>query len=119
MSEKIRYNFVSTLASSFLIKSFLILAGKEDNHKIWDEFEFQLDLTMNCGVSCPSAFEKKTYRLIIWKSCSHSSTVIFDWIFFIVAGNEDNYESLEMFEFCRNSTTYYGVSCLESLENDL
>ena len=35
-----------------------MFAGKEDNHNISDEFEYRPDSTMDCGVSCPSAFEK-------------------------------------------------------------
>ena len=30
-----------------------ILAGNDDIHESSDEFEFQLDWTINCGVSCP------------------------------------------------------------------
>ena len=36
----------------------VILAGKEDNHNISDDFEFQPDSTKDCGVSCPLASEK-------------------------------------------------------------
>ena len=32
-------------------------------------------------------------------SCEHSSTFIFNWIFFILAGNEDMHESLDEFKF--------------------
>ena len=34
-----------------------------------------------------------------------------DWIFFILAGNEDNYKSLHEFEFGQNSAADFGVSC--------
>ena len=30
-----------------------VLAGNEDMHKIWDEFEFRPDRTTDYGVSCP------------------------------------------------------------------
>ena len=30
----------------------------EDSHNISDDFEIRQDLTMDCGVSCPCAFEK-------------------------------------------------------------
>ena len=46
-SEKSMYN-VNNLAPSFFI-----FAGKEDNHNISDEFEFQPDSTKDCGVSSP------------------------------------------------------------------
>ena len=52
-SEKLMYNVVNTLAPSFLYRIFFIFTGKEDNHYISDEFEFQPDLTKDCGVSCP------------------------------------------------------------------
>ena len=40
-------------SSTFIFdRFFFILAGKEDNYNISDEFEFRLDLTKDCGVSC-------------------------------------------------------------------
>ena len=36
----------------------------------------------------------------------------FNWFFFILAGNKDNYKSLGAFEFRQDSITDYGVSCL-------
>ena len=41
--------------------------------------------------------------------------LVFDWIFFILAGNEDNHKSLDEFEFGQNSATDFGVSCLLSV----
>ena len=35
----------------------------------------------------------------------------FNWIFFILAGNEDMHESLDVFEFWQDPATDYGVSC--------
>ena len=32
---------------------FFILAGNKDNYNISDGFEFQLDPTSDCGVTCP------------------------------------------------------------------
>ena len=37
-----------------------ILAGKEDMHESWDEFEVRPDPTTDCGVSCPLAAMGKT-----------------------------------------------------------
>ena len=31
---------------------FFILEGDKDSHKISDEFEIRIELTMDCGVSC-------------------------------------------------------------------
>ena len=50
-SEKSMYNVVNTLAPSFFDRIFFILAGKEDNHNILDEFEFQPDSTKDWEVS--------------------------------------------------------------------
>ena len=52
-SEKSMYNVVTTLAPLFFNCIFFILAGKEDNLNISDEFKFQPDSTKDCGVSCP------------------------------------------------------------------
>ena len=47
---KMTYDIVSTLMPPFLIgSSSFFLAGKEDNHKISGEFEFQPDSTKDCG----------------------------------------------------------------------
>ena len=35
---------------------------------------------------------------------------IFEWIFFILAYNKDNYESLDEFEFRQDPITCFGVS---------
>ena len=39
-----------------------------------------------------------SHRVIMGKSCDHSSSFIFDWFFFILAGNEDNHKNLDEFE---------------------
>ena len=44
----------------FLIGTFPILAGNDDMHESLDEFEICPDLTMDYGVSCPSAYENKS-----------------------------------------------------------
>ena len=48
------HHFFSVAIDPILFK----LAGNEDMHNILDEFEFQPDLTINYGVSCPWASEK-------------------------------------------------------------
>ena len=49
----------SSNSRMFLIGTFLILAGNDDMHETMDEFEIWPDSTMDNGVSCPSAYEKK------------------------------------------------------------
>ena len=45
-----------------------------------------------------------SHRVIIGKPCEHSSYFIFDWFFFILAGNEDNYKILDGFKFRQDWT---------------
>ena len=53
-----------------------ILAGKEDVHKILDEFEFLPDRTTDYGLSCPWGL-KIFHRLIMGKWCLHASCLFF------------------------------------------
>ena len=50
------------------------------------------------------------------KWCLHLFSVAFDWILFILAGNEDMHKILDKFEFQPDWTADYGVSCLERLK---
>ena len=53
-SHRVIMGKISLPSSVFIFdRIFFILAGKEDNYNIPDEFEFQPDSTKNCGVSCP------------------------------------------------------------------
>ena len=49
----------SSNSRMFLIGTFLILAGNDDMHESLDNIEIWPDSTMDYGVSCPSAYEKK------------------------------------------------------------
>ena len=45
--------FLGCFSFSAVFHLFLfILAGNNDMHESWDEFEFQPDWTTDCGVSC-------------------------------------------------------------------
>ena len=44
---------VSPLFSAVFHPILFILAGNDDMHESSDEFEFRLDRTTDCGVSCP------------------------------------------------------------------
>ena len=55
---------------------------------------------------------KNPHRLIMGKSCEHSSSFIFDSIILILAGNKDMHESLDKFKFRPDTTTNYRVICL-------
>ena len=43
--------------------------------------------------------------------CGHPSIFFFHWIFFILAGNKNNYNILDEFEFRPDLTSDCGVSC--------
>ena len=45
------------------------------------------------------------------KWCLHASLFIFDRIIIKVAGNQDRHKSLVEFDFGRNQTTHFGVTC--------
>ena len=53
--------------------------------------------------------------LSVWKinimCCGHSSIFVFQWIFLILAGNKDNYNISDEFEFQPDATSDCGVSC--------
>ena len=42
----------------------LVIAGNRNMHLSLDEFKFWQDSTTDCGVSCPWAFWKSTYKLV-------------------------------------------------------
>ena len=45
------------------------------------------------------------------KCCYHFSALIFDWIFIILAGNEDSPKILTKFDFGPDDTLHCGVTC--------
>ena len=47
--EKRCFHFFSAVFHPFPF----IIAGNDDMHESWDEFEFQPDWTTDCGVRCP------------------------------------------------------------------
>ena len=51
------------------------------------------------------------HTVIMEKSCVHSSVYIFDWIFFILANNQDNHKISDGFEIRPDPTKDRGVSC--------
>ena len=51
-----------------------------------------------------------SHRVIMGKRCCHFFLVVFDQIFFMLAGNEDMHESSE-FKVWPDLTTACGVSC--------
>ena len=52
-----------------------------------------------------------TDRLQWEKRCHHIFSNVFDWIHFILAGNDNIHKSLNEFEIWRDPTMDYGVRC--------
>ena len=52
-----------------------------------------------------------SHRVIMGKTASSSFPECFDQVLFILAGNDNMHESLDVFEIWPDSTTDYGVSC--------
>ena len=94
-SEKLMCNIVNTLAPTFSIRYSSFFQVTSTTLK----FDFEADRTKGCGVSCPWANRKNPIDLKWEKSCEHSREFIFNWIFFILAGDEDIHERLDEFQF--------------------
>ena len=52
-----------------------------------------------------------TDRVTVEKRRHHVFSYVFDWIHFILAGNNDIHKSLNEFEIWRDPTMDYGVGC--------
>ena len=89
----------------------LILSCNKDNYLSVDEFEILQDLTKNLWYSCPWAYGKIPKDLYWEKCCHHSGTFIFEWIFFIPAGNKTNHLSFKEFEIRQDFFSDFRVSC--------
>ena len=69
--EKSIFCIVATLAPSiWLDQIFFILGRNMDSHNILDDFEFELDSTQDCGVSCPLVFEKSIFSVVATRASS-------------------------------------------------
>ena len=100
---------MNTLASSFLIRSTSFLQVTRTYIKAW--------MSSNFGYHHQLQSYLPLHDLKIdVLSCEHSSAYIYDRIFFIFAGNEDNNKVSDKFEIPPDPTTDCKVSCLERLE---
>ena len=70
-----------------------------------DEFEFQPDPTLDCRVICPLVFEKSIFCVV-----ATLASLFFSGSSSLLAGNKDNYNILDEFEFRPDSTSDYGVN---------
>ena len=71
-------------------------------HKSLNEFEIQPDATWFPWQQIGLLWEKRRHHVF-----SH----VFDWIHFILAGNNDIHKSLNEFKIWRDPTIDYGVGC--------
>ena len=96
---------MATLAPSFLFGSSLLLEVTRTSitSRISSNFDQIGPLTAEL-----SALECLKNHILC---CGHSSIFVFQWIFFILAGNKDNYSILHEFEFRPDLTSDCGVSC--------
>ena len=72
-------------------------------HKSLNEFEIRPDAT--------TGFLWQQIGLQWEKRRHHDFSNVFDWIHFILAGNDYIHKSLNEFEIWRDPTMDYGVSC--------
>ena len=86
---------MNTLAPSFLIGSSSFLQVTRTCMKAW--------LSSNFG-QIPPPTSKLSALACLKNCCEHSSAYIFDWIFFIFLGNEDNQQVCTEFKFLPDRT---------------
>ena len=94
---------MSTLAPSFLIRSSYLQVTRTSITS-WTSSKFGQIGPRTAELAALERM-KKSHRLIMGKRCHHIFSAIFDWIFFIFAGNEDIYRSLNEFEIQPDATT--------------
>ena len=109
--KKMSYNLVSTLVPSFLIGSSSFLQVTRTSIIFRTSSNVSKIRPRTAELAALERLKKILIDLYWGKSCLHSSSFIFDWIFFILAGNKDNFKSLDEFEFGQNSDADFGVSC--------
>ena len=57
-----------------------------------------------------------SHRVIMGKSCDHSSSFIFDWFLLILVGNKNNYKISNGFKLGKIGLGTYELAALERLE---
>ena len=96
---------VNTLVLSFLDGSSLFLQASRTTIKALMSLTFCQYISPTTELAALEHFKNEC------KSCEHSSTFIFDWILFILAGNNDSYKCLDGFEIQLGRTWVYEASC--------
>ena len=98
---------MNTLAPLFLIGSTSFLQVTRTCMKAW--------LSSNFGQIPPPTPELSALARLK-NCCEHSSAYIFDWIFFIFSGNEDNQQVWTEFEFWPDRTKRCRVTALDKCQ---
>ena len=99
---------MATLASLFLMVFSSFLQVMRTTIKALMSLKF--DLMESLTTALPPIESKKTTRKI--RCCGHTASAFsFDWIFFILAGNEDMHKDFYGFEFRSDLIPFYGVRC--------
>ena len=98
-----------TLRPSFLIGTSSFLQETRACIKAW----MSLNLNQIRPLTMLPALERLKNQC---NCCQQSSTFIFDWIFFIYGGNEDNHKVLDKFEIWPDPTIDAELAALECLK---
>ena len=98
---------MNTLAHSFLIRSTSFLQVLRTCMKAW--------MSLNFGQIPPPTPELSALACLK-NCCEHSRAYIFDWIFFIFAGNKDNQQVWTEFEFWPDWTKRSRVTALDKCQ---
>ena len=96
---------MSTLAPSFLIKSSSYLQVTRTSITSRTSSKFDQIGPRTAELAALERMKKIPWTYNWGKRCHHIFSAIFDWIFFIFAGNEDMYRSLNEFEIQPDATT--------------
>ena len=102
---------MATLATSFLIGSSSFLGITRTTIISRMSSNFGQVRPQIAELAALERLEKSPYTYNGKKCCDHSSAFIFHWIFFILAGNKDNYNISNGFEFQPDVASDCGVSC--------
>ena len=95
---------MNTLAPAFLIRSSSFLQVTRTYMKAWTISNFN---------QIPPPTPELSGLARLKNCCEHSSVYIFDWIFFIFSGNEDNQQVWTEFEFWPDPTKRCRVTVLD------
>ena len=95
---------MNTLAPAFLIRSSSFLQVTRTYMKAWTSSNFN---------QIPPPTPELSALARLKNCCDHSSAYIFDWIFFIFSGNEDNHQVWTEFEFWPDQTKRCRVTALD------